>query len=96
MGVFETHQVLAPLEAATIGDSIQLAYPKDQIESAPGPGGEDPTDVEEAALYSYYHVRRMLATNQKDSEPADERLRRWHPAGETTSAGREDLTDTEN
>ena len=80
VGVFDTHEVLAPLEAASIDDDIRLAYPKDLIESAPTASDEVLTQAEEAALYSHYHVRRMLATNQNESQPSDELLRKWVPA----------------
>jgi hypothetical protein len=81
IGVFDTRQVLAPLEAAAIGEDIRLAYPKDLIESAATVPDEVLTHPEEAALYSHYHVRRMLATNQNESHPSDELLRKWFPAG---------------
>jgi hypothetical protein len=79
VGLVNPQRRLAPLEAAHIDDGhVRLAYPHALIERSPSDiDGEVLSPAGEAALYDFYHVRRMLAPNHADMAPSDEVLRRW-------------------
>jgi hypothetical protein len=79
VGMVDKKRALVPLDGATLGDPITVAYTKDMIEAAPPVEDEVIPEQLEMTLYGHYSARRMLPGIESQRTPESERLRAWTP-----------------
>lgn len=80
-GLVDRKRVLVPLEGVTIGDRVEVPYPKDVIEHSPPTEAQALDDEPEMALYTHYSARRILPGVESERHPESVKLRMWAPPG---------------